>query len=319
MPPLWFGQRPRVFPKLLKPVLSILRQRGIRLIAYLGYILLMAPSVDQVLQHAASTINLLEGLGFTVRELLKVHTGIFPANGVPRFPRKLNQPHPQPPQGQNKKDPVKLSGSLRNTNHHREKIVQIPVPLVFIHARCLSRSTSHSIRSTGKELCPRIPQILRGSSPSRLRVPPGGTVVERQPNSVQRESPTPAINRPGHRDRCLSQKLGAYCQGVSTGGRWLPLETSYPINCLELLVMSFTKNKARAQVLLLMDSNLHKQNGRDTLPHVVLPSQKPLGLVPHPQYPSVSSIHSRNAECRSKSGIQSISGLRRLETKSSGF
>ena len=68
----------------------------------------MAPSVDQVLQHAASTINLLEGLGFTVRELLKVHTGIFPANGVPRFPRKLNQPHPQPPQGQNKKDPLKL-------------------------------------------------------------------------------------------------------------------------------------------------------------------------------------------------------------------
>ena len=121
---------------------------------------------------------------------------------------------------------------LETPNHHREKIVEIPVPLVFIHTRCLSRSTSHSIRSTGKELCPRIPQILRGSSPSRLRVPPGGTVVERQPNSVQRESPTPAINRPGHRDRCLSQKLGAYCQGVSTGGRWLPLETSYPINCL---------------------------------------------------------------------------------------
>ena len=52
--------------KLLKPVLSILRQRGIRLIVHLDDILLMAPSVDQVLQHAASTINLLEGLGFTV-------------------------------------------------------------------------------------------------------------------------------------------------------------------------------------------------------------------------------------------------------------
>jgi len=41
--------------------------------------------------------------------------------------------------------------------------------------------------------------------------------------------------------------------------------------------------------------------------------------VPHPRYPCVSLIHSRSAECRSRSGIQSISGLQRLETKSSGF
>ena len=64
--PFGLASAPRVFTKLLKPVLSILRQRGIRLKAYLDDILLMAPSVDQVLQHAASTLNLLEGLGFTV-------------------------------------------------------------------------------------------------------------------------------------------------------------------------------------------------------------------------------------------------------------
>ena len=55
------------------------------------------------------------------------------------------------------------------------------------------------------------------------------------------------------------QGWGAYCQGMSTGGRWLPEETSYHINCLELLagslaIMSFAKNKAKAQVLLLMDN-----------------------------------------------------------------
>ena len=56
----------------VKPVLSILRQVGIRLIVYLDDILLMAPSVEQVLQHAASTLNLLEGLGFTVNYLKSV-------------------------------------------------------------------------------------------------------------------------------------------------------------------------------------------------------------------------------------------------------
>lgn len=70
--PFGLASAPRVFKKLLKPVLSILRQRGIRLIVYLDDILLMAPSVEQVLQHAASTLNLLEGLGFTVNYLKSV-------------------------------------------------------------------------------------------------------------------------------------------------------------------------------------------------------------------------------------------------------
>ena len=44
---------------------------------------------------------------------------------------------------------------------------------------------------------------------------------------------------------------------MSTGGRWLPEETSYHISCQELLagslaIISFTKNKAKAQVPLLM-------------------------------------------------------------------
>jgi len=64
--PFGLASTPRVFTKLLKPVLSILRQRGIRLIAYLDDILLMAPSFDPVDQHAALTLNLLKGLGFTV-------------------------------------------------------------------------------------------------------------------------------------------------------------------------------------------------------------------------------------------------------------
>ena len=44
--PFGLASAPRVFTKLLKPVLSILRQRGIRLIVYLDDILLMASSVE---------------------------------------------------------------------------------------------------------------------------------------------------------------------------------------------------------------------------------------------------------------------------------
>ncbi|CAH3143193.1 unnamed protein product [Porites evermanni] len=46
---------------------------------------------------------------------------------------------------------------------------------------------------------------------------------------------------------------------MSTGGRWLLEETPYHINCLKFLagslaIMSFTKNKAKAQEQLLMDN-----------------------------------------------------------------
>ena len=64
--PFGLATAPRVFTKLMKPVVGALRQRGIRLIIYLDDLLIMAETHDQALHHAASTLNLLEGLGFLV-------------------------------------------------------------------------------------------------------------------------------------------------------------------------------------------------------------------------------------------------------------
>ena len=58
--PFGLATAPRVFTKLMKPVVAALRQRGIRLIIYLDDILIMAESYNLALQHAASTLNLLE-------------------------------------------------------------------------------------------------------------------------------------------------------------------------------------------------------------------------------------------------------------------
>ena len=46
--------------------IGLLRQLGIRFIIYLDDILIMAPSRALALQHASTTLNLLEGLGFMV-------------------------------------------------------------------------------------------------------------------------------------------------------------------------------------------------------------------------------------------------------------
>ena len=58
--PFGLASAPRVFTKLMKPVLSILRQRGICLIAYLDDFLIMGETRQLALQHAATTLNLPE-------------------------------------------------------------------------------------------------------------------------------------------------------------------------------------------------------------------------------------------------------------------
>ena len=51
-------------------------------------------------------------------ELPTVGTSSFPSNGVPRVTLKLTRPKPQPPQGQNKKDPVEMPGSVKHPGYY---------------------------------------------------------------------------------------------------------------------------------------------------------------------------------------------------------
>lgn len=76
---LWKGQRyeftclpfgyslaPRVFTKVLKPVIATLRFRGIRLVVFIDDILVIASSAQQCSDHLAEALALLRSLGFTI-------------------------------------------------------------------------------------------------------------------------------------------------------------------------------------------------------------------------------------------------------------
>lgn len=66
LPPIWPSNCTKGVTKLRKPVVALLRQMGIHLIIYLDDILIMASSKDLLLFHAATTLNLLERLGFII-------------------------------------------------------------------------------------------------------------------------------------------------------------------------------------------------------------------------------------------------------------
>ena len=63
--PFGLNVAPRVFTKLMKPVIAWLRGQGVRMIIFLDDILL-APTVETMNQHARMTISLLESLGFLI-------------------------------------------------------------------------------------------------------------------------------------------------------------------------------------------------------------------------------------------------------------
>lgn len=63
--PFGLASSPRIFTKLMKPVVAILRRTGIRLIVYLGDILFMNQT-PAGLQKDMATVLHLQNLGFVV-------------------------------------------------------------------------------------------------------------------------------------------------------------------------------------------------------------------------------------------------------------
>lgn len=64
--PFGLVSAPRVFTKLMKPVVCLLRHLVIRVIIYLDDLLIMAESKGLASSHATTALTLLEGLGFQV-------------------------------------------------------------------------------------------------------------------------------------------------------------------------------------------------------------------------------------------------------------
>ena len=66
--PFGLTSSPRIFTKVLRPLIKIIRSKGIRIAVYLDDILLMARSKEEALEHTTSLIQCLQHYGFTINE-----------------------------------------------------------------------------------------------------------------------------------------------------------------------------------------------------------------------------------------------------------
>jgi hypothetical protein len=254
--PFGLATAPRVFTKLMKPVVALLR--GIRLIIYLDDILIMAESQDLVLHHAASVLNLLESLGFLVnyKKSLLVPSQQIEFLGLLIDSKALTLQLPGEKLRKIRKNCQKLLGLQEVSIRELSKFLGLltssiqaifPAPLHFRHLQHLKNQAMSSQRSY--EAMTLLDQASREEIiwwRDHLQAWNGRALFQKPVDLIIETD----ASRKG---------WGAYCQGISTGGPWCLEEKRFHINCLELLagslaIKTFTKGKMCAHVKLLMDN-----------------------------------------------------------------
>ncbi len=66
--PFGLGPAPRVFTKILRPIVGFLRQQGLRLVVYLDDILIIGHSREAAQEAVKRVVDLLESLGFVIQD-----------------------------------------------------------------------------------------------------------------------------------------------------------------------------------------------------------------------------------------------------------
>ena len=263
--PFGLSSMPRVFTKIMRPVVGFLRQAGIQLLIYLDDMLILHQEktilqqlvgiVIQFFQSLALIVNreksvldptqALEFLGFTIRTLpMTIH---LPKEKL----RKIKQ-EAQTLLAQEMvtiKDLASFIGKISASSrairiaplHYRslQKMVNSVVPYHYSNNE-IRRKYSMSL-----PLTPEAQDDLQW-----------WTNQLKQFNTAPIQSPTPNLIIESD---ASNMGWGAACQGARTGGLWSKQEALHHINYLELLaeflaLKSFTKGKRDLSILLKMDS-----------------------------------------------------------------
>jgi hypothetical protein len=161
--PFGLATAPRVFTKLIKPVVAALRQRGIRLVIYLDDILIMAESQALAIHHAASTLNLLEGLGFIVNYKKSQLVPCQIKNRIFRFSNRFYQSNPAATRGKTSQNSKEMQKSFRQDRDFSSRIIKIPGPPNLLHSGHFLSTSPLQASSKAEEYYNDLRAFVRGS------------------------------------------------------------------------------------------------------------------------------------------------------------
>ena len=257
--PFGLSSAPWVFTKTTKPVVTILRSLGMRVIIYIDDILILAPDKQTAVEHTACLIFLFENLGFTINReksqtdptqeieflgliadsrLMELKLPGSKIKSIRAEARSIVRSSPYP----TAREVSRLLGKLTHAAH-----AMTAAPLFFRHLQsCLQHALQpaqnydvpcHLTSEARDELTWWADYLPTWNGKSILRSEPDLT-IETDASTVG---------------------WGARCGDLQTGGPWSKAETSNHINCLELMaatlaVKTFAKDKQNILIHLKMDN-----------------------------------------------------------------
>ena len=256
--PFGLSSAPRVFTKVMRPVIAWLRQLGCRIITYIDDNLIMAPTKEEAAWLAEIAVSLFEALGFVVNR-----------------PKSILQPCQK----------LQFLGFIVSS---AEMTIRVPEKKLT-KLQTMVEEVLKAPTTSGRELA----RLVGTASSMALGIPPAPLfyrVMQQAKNSVIHTSrgldTRMTLDTPlreelqwwlSHAHQWNGRSLsppqeslwvqtdasrtgwGAFCQEGSTGGPWTTEEAEFHINYLELLavflaIQTFAKHKSNVTIYVQLDS-----------------------------------------------------------------
>ena len=152
--PFRISTAPRVFFKILKPVIALLHTRGISLIIYLDDLLIAAGTYIDCLNHTKQVISLLESQGFRINYETSI---IIPTQMLEFLGFIIDSTSMSlalPPSRENSVNKIiSPKASENKRNHFNKTALKIHMSLHFSKIRCSPSTSTLPITSVPEKLC----------------------------------------------------------------------------------------------------------------------------------------------------------------------
>ncbi|KAM8939450.1 LOW QUALITY PROTEIN: uncharacterized protein RCH25_053096 [Pelodytes ibericus] len=256
--PFGLSSAPWCFTKLLKPVMSFLRRKGVRLIIYLDDLLLMSQDKSTLQLHLSWTVDILQALGFLINW---EKSCLSPSQLMEFLGFDINSIHgslhlPKSKVKSIRKEIKKVLCLPQITIRQLARVIGLlaaSIQAIFpgpLHYRALQQLKIRSLR-TGLTYDHSIPIDYNAREElswwlTHIDAWNGRAIFGMVPDLIV-ESDASLLG------------WGAQCGPISTGGHWSRDEKALHINCLELLagefaIRSFAANSRNCSILLRLDN-----------------------------------------------------------------
>ena len=274
--PFGLATSPREFTKLLRPVVSLLRQQGVKLHVYLDDWLMRADTPEEAQLHSQTTIKVLQFLGWIInfeKSDLTPHKSRLPVHWDAVQHSTL---HSGAPAENASKGPVSSSTLDGQSEHNCQRSAQTSRH-VGVHGLAGSTRTAPSSSSpmVGRySMVPEDRELVRPDSSSTVGSVRGGMVVI--PSSPARSTPRRQGDGSNSLHRCIQFGLGSPVRLTLDTGTVVSISTIVPHKrsrdagchlCCERLPTSSEVPRGETDVRQRSDGGVHQERGGHEIAH----------------------------------------------------